>query len=202
MENCSDVFANRFTALVDACSLASVVRRNLLLSLAEAEFFRVRWSDEVLRETSAAIEKMARAKGKDHPDAHARRAIAAMSAAFDEARVADYEQFLQCGNDLPDPKDRHVLAAAIKAQASVIVTENLRDFPPDTLRRYGIEVRSADAFIADTIDLDIGRAISAVRTMRLRLKRPEKDADALLLDFEAAGLVKTVDILKGHVASL
>ena len=50
------MFANRFTALIDACALAGALKRNLLLTLAEAEFFRLRWSDQILDETEAAIE--------------------------------------------------------------------------------------------------------------------------------------------------
>lgn len=51
------MFANRFTAFIDACSLAGALKRNLLLTLAEAEFFRLRWSIKVLDETEAAIAK-------------------------------------------------------------------------------------------------------------------------------------------------
>ncbi len=49
------MFANRYTAFIDACTLAGTLKRNLLLTLAEAEFFRVRWSEQVLDETEAAI---------------------------------------------------------------------------------------------------------------------------------------------------
>ena len=70
------------------------------------------------------------------------------------------------------------------------------------LAPLNLEARSADAFIADTIALDPGRAVAAVRQMRLRLKRPEKTAEALLVDMEVEGLVETVDILRPHVNSL
>jgi len=49
------LFANRYTVFIDACTLASALKRNLLLTLAEAEFFRVRWSVQVLDETQRAI---------------------------------------------------------------------------------------------------------------------------------------------------
>jgi hypothetical protein len=65
-----------------------------------------------------------------------------------------------------------------------------------------IEARSSDAFIADTIALDTGRAVAAIRRMRERFKKPEKTAELLLLDMEAAGLTETVDILRSHVLSL
>jgi hypothetical protein len=88
------LFANRFTAFVDACTLASVLRRNLLLSLAEAEFFRVRWSAKVLDETERAIEKIAAGRGLADSAERAKRAREAMEVAFEEALVADYDGFL------------------------------------------------------------------------------------------------------------
>jgi hypothetical protein len=57
------LFANRFTALVDACSLAGTLTRNLLLTLAEADFFRLRWSDAILGETESAIRDILTKKG-------------------------------------------------------------------------------------------------------------------------------------------
>ena len=57
------MFANRYTAFIDACTLARVLPRNLLLSLAEADFFRVRWSGQVLDETERAISWMLHKRG-------------------------------------------------------------------------------------------------------------------------------------------
>jgi predicted nucleic acid-binding protein len=198
------LFANRYTAFIDACTLASALRRNLLLTLAEAEFFRVRWSAQVLDETERAIETILTGKDYDSADARdrAERARRAMETAFEEALVDDYEDLTCACDGMPDHKDIHVLAAALKTQAATIVTENLKDFPEKVLAPLNIEARSADAFIADTIALDTGRAVAAIRTMRLRLKRPEKTAELLLLDMEAAGLTETVDVLRPHVGSL
>ncbi len=195
------MFANRFTAFLDACVLAGALKRNLLLSLAEADFFRVRWSERVLGETERAIAGMLTARGVADAAERAARACHQMRRAFDDAAVTDWEP-LATGLELPDTGDLHVLAAAIKTRASIIVTDNLRHFPSTTLAPLDLEAKSADTFIADTIDLDEARAVAAVRTMRERLKRPEKSADALLLDMEAVGLVETVDVLKAHVRSL
>jgi len=198
------LFANRYTAFIDACTLASALRRNLLLTLAEAEFFRVRWSAQVLDETERAIETILTGKDYESADAkdRAARARRAMETAFEEALVDDYDDLTCACDGMPDHKDIHVLAAALKTQAATIVTENLKDFPEKVLTPLNIEARSADAFIADTIALDTGRAVAAIRTMRLRLKRPEKTAELLLLDMEAAGLTETVDVLRPHVGSL
>lgn len=196
------MFANRFTALVDACTLAGALKRNLLLTLAEADFFRLRWSVPILDETQAAIEKILTGKGVPDAADRAKRARASMESAFEEAMVSDFEVFLPACQNLPDPGDAHVVAAALKTQAAMIVTDNLKDFPDADLNALNIEVRSADAFIADTIALDPGRAVAAIRMMRARFKKPEKTAELLLLDMEAVGLTETVDVLRSHVQSL
>ena len=170
--------------------MADALRRNLLLTLAEAEFFRVRWSNEILDETERAIAGIAAAKGLDDALPRAARARAAMERAFEEALVTEYDQLIVAAEGLPDPGDRHVLAAAIKTQAQTIVTENLRDFP------------RSDDFIADTIALDIGRAVPAVRAMRERLKLPTIEAERLLKDMEARGLVASAGVLAPYVGSL
>lgn len=196
------MFANRFTALVDACALAGALKRNLLLSLAEAEFFRIRWSAQILDETEAAIRDILAAKGADDAGDRARRARRYMEEAFEEAVVEGFDGMLNACDGLPDPDDAHVVAAALKTQAAVIVTDNLRDFPKAILAPLNLEVRSTDAFIADTIALDPERAIAAVRTMRERLRNPEKTPETLLLDMEAAGLIETADMLRPHIQSL
>lgn len=195
------MFANRFTALIDACTLACALRRNLLLSLAESEFFRPRRSEQILAETEKAIENIVRKKGLDNPSERAMRACKAMRDAFKDANVAGFEP-IEAGLHLPDLDDCHVVAAAIKTTASIIVTENIKDFPPEILAPLSIEVKTADEFIADTIDLSVAIAIPAIRTMRKRLKRPEKTAAALILDLERYGLTMTADAIRDHEKSL
>jgi hypothetical protein len=65
-----------------------------------------------------------------------------------------------------------------------------------------LEAKTADSFIADTIDLDHGLAIAAIRQMRERFKKPDMNADVLLLEMEAKGLTQTVDVLREHILSL
>lgn len=196
------MFANRFTALVDACVLASALKRNLLLTLAESEFFRIRWSDVILDETERAIARMLTQKSVADAVERARRARLAMERAFPEAAVEGDHALLGAVAAWPDDGDRHVVASALATRASLIVTDNLRHFPTALLDPLGLEALNADAFIADTITLDGGRAVAAIRRMRLRLKRPEKTADMLLLDMEANGLIETVDVLRSHTESL
>lgn len=119
-----------------------------------------------------------------------------MEAAFQDAEVSEYALFAEAASGLPDPNDAHVVAAALKTQASVIVTENLRHFPDSILARLNLEAKSGDAFIADAIALDLGRAVAAIKRMRERLSKPEMTPDSLMLEMEAQGLVETVDALR------
>lgn len=197
------MFANRFTAFVDACALAGTLKRNMLCSLAEAEFFRLRWSSRVLDETENAIREMRQRKNILTATNDAARARSAMERAFEDALVTEYDQFLcVCEGRLPDPDDAHVIAAALKTQAAIIVTDNLRDFPSGLMLALGMEAKSTDAFLADTIDLDHGRAVAALAEMRSRLKQPLIGAEELLLRMEAEGLTASVDVLKSHVSLL
>lgn len=125
-----------------------------------------------------------------------------MERAFEDAAVTGYEDLMSGFKGLPDPGDAHVIAAAVKTRASVIVTDNTRHFPEDVLTPLDLEAKTTDAFVSDAVDLDTGRAIVAVRRMRTRLRRPEKTPEMLLLDMEAAGLTQTVDVLREHSLSL
>ena len=84
----------------------------------------------------------------------------------------------------------------------MIVTDKLKDFQSEQMAAFGLDVRRADEFIADTIMLDEGRAVSAMRRMRERLHKPDLAADELLLRMEAVGLTETVDVLRLHIHSL
>lgn len=194
------MFANRFTAFADACVLVAPLKRNMLLTLAAAEFFRVRWSELVLDETERAICRLRTEKGIETAPADAVRARKAMAAAFEEATVTGFEARLSEWPGLPDANDAHVIAAAVHTRADIIVTDNLRDFPSTILAPLGMEARSADAFLADTIDLDQAKAVHALAEMRRRLKRPEVTAEDLLVKMEAEGLTETVDVLRSHVS--
>lgn len=196
------MFANRFTAFVDACSLAGAMKRNLLLTLAEAEFYRLRWSQQVLDETEKAIGKILERKGAADPESHATKARSVMEAAFEEADVGDFSRFLPVAKGLPDPNDEHVLAAALKSRAHVIVTDNVKHFPPAHLEPLGLSSVTTDEFLANTIALSEGAAVSVIRRMRADLKKPEMTADALLLAMEASDLVITADLLKEFVGSI
>jgi len=80
------------------------------------------------------------------------------------------------GLTLPDPKDCHVLAAAIECGAQVIVTYNLRDFPKDALAPHNIEARHPDDFLLETMDIYEGKVLAAVAAMAGRCQNPPRSA--------------------------
>ncbi len=173
----------------------------MVLSLAEAGFFRPRWSAEILTETERAICSILQGKDADEAEVLARRHREAISQAFPEAMTENYQKLIpSC--ELPDEKDRHVLAAAIQARASVIVTENIKHFPDAVIAEFNITASTADEFLADVIDLDTPGAVAALRTMRHRFKKPELDAESLLLKMESVGLNQTANLLIGEIESL
>lgn len=196
------MFANRYTALIDACVLVSAPRRDLLLTLAEAEFFRLRWSRNIISETQSALRRIFAERNFQDHDARAARAVAAMQAAFPEALVDDQEGLEPLTFGLPDANDEHVLSAAVQTQAQAIVTDNLADFPAAILSPLNIEARTADDFIADTIALDEGKAVAAIRSMRVRLRRPEMSPQDFLKSLETHRLFVTASILSNHADSI
>lgn len=188
-------------ALIDACVLAGALQRNMVLSLAEAGFFRPCWSREIIGETEAAIASILLERGDAEARTKARRHCDAIRRAFSEAEVVGHRTLIET-LDLPDPGDRHVLAAAIHSGASAIVTDNIRHFPKEYLRAFHLGVSTADEFLADLIDLDAPVAVAALRRMRQRFRRPELDAAGLLTRMQVAGLTRTATLLAGEAGSL
>ena len=127
---------------LDACVLYPTVLREVLVGLAEAGLYRPLWSPRVLEEWVRAAAKL--------PDgeAIARGEVAVLRSRFPAAEVWP-DAATEARLWLPDPNDVHVLAAASDADADVLVTLNLRDFPRREVAAEGIEARSPDAFLMD-----------------------------------------------------
>lgn len=123
-----------------------------------------------------------------------------MDAAVPDCIVEGYEALIGA-LALPDPNDRHVLAAAIQGRANVIVTYNLADFPSDTLATYGLEAQHPDEFIAHLIDLDDQVVLTAVRKMRANLRAPPVSAEDLIARLEAREFIETAAFLRRALGS-
>lgn len=129
----------------DANALYSSPLRALLLALHHQGALRLRWSGRVLRECCWALERRP-SRTRQDPAA----VTAALEALGPEARVSGYEG-RSAGLSLPDPDDRHVLAAALEGGADVLLTFNFRDFSPRYTRELPIRVWRPDAFLSALI---------------------------------------------------
>lgn len=196
------VFANRFVVVVDACSLFGVLSRNTLLSLAEEGLFRARWSEKILNETEIALERLYAKSGEKNSEENAKRQRLQIHTAFEEATVDVSSHHMLPLDDLPDSNDAHVIETAIACDASIIVTENIKHFPDSILNPHGLEAKTADTFIADTIDLRTASSIKAISKMRERLRKPSITAEKLLLLYESRGFYETADLLRPHIDQL
>lgn len=180
-----------FVALFDACVLYPAQLRDLLLRVALSDSFKARWTEQIHAEWIRNLLQ-------DRPDISPERLARTrelMNCAVPDCVVTEYEPFID-QLTLPDPDDRHVLAAAIRCQAGVIVTLNLSDFPDDVVSRYGISVQHPDEFLAHLFDLRPAVVCTAVREMRASLVNPPKTVRELLDDLLKAGLAETVSLLE------
>jgi predicted nucleic acid-binding protein len=171
-----------FAAVLDACVLVPVSLADTLLRIAEREMYRPLWSEKILQETRDAILEV-------HPDiepSRVLRRIESMNCAFEDANVVGWEP-LVAGLELPDPADRHVLAAAIRGRAEIIVTANLVDFPNEALRPFGIHALSPDAFLVDQLDLDLASVIAALIEQARDSRNPHLEVEDVLNSLDRVG---------------
>ncbi len=189
--------ASVFTAVCDACVLYPAPVRDLLIRLGRAGLYRARWTEQINEEWRRNLQK----NRPDIPDARLKGLVELVNASVPDSLVTGYKVLVQ-GLTLPDQDDRHVLAAAIRAGAQVIVTYNLADFPAIELDTYGIEAQHPDTFITHLLDLAPAMVATVVKEQREALRNPPQSAKALLATFELQQLVGTVARLRGMIALL
>lgn len=189
------IHSARFTAVLDACVLYPAPIRDILLHLASAELYTPKWTDRI-------HDEWLRNLIGNRPDivpAKLERTIQEMKKAFPDSNVEKYESLIPSVH-LPDEDDRHVLAAAIRCKADVIVTFNLKDFPLRDLAQYDIEAQHPDLFISNLIDLNPEKSIAAFRKQVAILKNPPKSEAQVLESLKKCGLeissAKLLDNLK------
>lgn len=185
-----------YTALFDACVLYPQTLRDVLISMARTDLFRARWSADINDEWSR--NRLAR-----NPElaVQIRRTVELVNESVPDCLVTGYRPLIP-SLTLPDPDDRHVLAAAIVGRADVIVTTNLKHFPADVLSPFGIEPQHPDEFVYQQFGLDVDRVLSAFKGMRARLRRPPMTADEFIRNLDAKGLALTaaaLDPFKGEI---
>ena len=180
----------RYTAVLDACVLYPAPVRDILLSLAHQGLYHARW-------TATINEEWIRNLISNRPDLQAARLHAItqkMARAIPDALITGHEKFIDT-IELPDPDDRHVVAAALIGHADAIVTFNLKDFPPAVLSPLGLEAQHPDDFVVNQLHLNLTEALKAVKAQRARLERPKQTAEQLLATLTHCGLPQTALLL-------
>ncbi len=183
---------DRFTVVLDACTIFPMLPRDVLLTLATHGFFSPKWSPRIRAEWTRNLAARMRERAID-ADAQKRvdRIAAAMDAAFPDAEVV---------TELPEPailepvheKDRHVVVTAIAAHADAIITFNMTDFAAAHLKEHlQIEVIHPDDFVMDLVDLNEKRAVAAFRELRARKKNPPWETGELVQRLRDTTLVQT-----------
>lgn len=184
---------DRFTAILDANVIYPASLRDTLLRLADRNLYRARWSAMIHEEWMRNVRK-------DRPDLNPNqleRTRVTMDSHFPDALVVGFESLID-GLSLPDPKDRHVLAAAIRGQADVIVTQNLKDFPQDQLDPYEIEAKHPDDFALSLFGLYPGAVLGAVRDHRAALQRRPRSPREHLEAYERMGMTNFSSALQDY----
>ena len=171
----------------DANVLYPAPLRDLFIRVAQAGLVRARWTETIHDEWTRNVLK-------HNPTLTAGRLArtrSLMNEAVRDCLVSGYEDLID-SLALPDPDDRHVLAAAICAGAEVIVTFNLKDFPAETLARFDVEAQHPDDFLLSLFGLAPGLVCAAIKRQREGLRNPPKTAEELLATLESQGLTRTV----------
>jgi hypothetical protein len=141
---------------------------------------------------------MTRALQKSRPDISdekVNRLRELMNAAVRDCLVTGYEPLISV-LELPDPDDRHVLAAAIKVNAQVIVTRNLRHFPISKLAPWGVKAKSPDDFVRDQIGIDHQAVWACIQQIVDSRTRRPVTADDVLSELARSGLVGSAAVLQ------
>jgi hypothetical protein len=182
------VHSVKFTCVLDTNVIYPIEIRDLLFWFAHYELYTPKWSIHIFDEWKRVMAR------NGVPEKEILKRVEKANNAFPDALVKNYEGLIGSLN-LPDLEDRHVLAAAIKTNANIIVTNNLNDFPTDVLEPLGLSAKNADDFLTDIIDLNHEVAIQAFRKMVMNRRDPDLDEYEVLAALRKNGLNDTADYL-------
>lgn len=185
------IYSSNFIAILDACVLYPAPVRDLLLSLADNGLYKPKWSDEIQDEWTRNL----LLKRPDLDQGQLQLTIEAMNDTFPDSNVDKFDSLIPSIN-LPDPSDRHVVAAAIRSKADVIVTYNLKHFPKSIESSYDIAIQHPDEFLCNVFDLHPEKAKEAFTKMVKRLKNPPKSQSEVLETLSKSDLKRIIEKLK------
>jgi predicted nucleic acid-binding protein len=186
------IHSTRFTVVLDTNVIFPIEIRDLLFWFAFYELFTPKWSKHIFDEW----EEVMRRKGIE--EAEIKKRTGKANLAFPDALVENYDGLINTLS-LPDPKDCHVLAAAIKTNANLIVTNNIKDFPKDYLSTFGLAAKKADDFLTDIIDLNQQEAVQAFRELVMNRRNPDLDEFEVLEALKRNGLEQTANYLRALI---
>ena len=179
------------TAVYDANILYPAPLRDLFIRLAQSGLVQAKWTDAIHDEW---MRNVLNDRPELSPDRLARTRTL-MNNAVRDCLVSGHEVWVD-SLDLPDPDDRHVLAAAIHAGAHVVITYNLKDFPDGVLSPYNIEALHPDDFLRDLFHTATALVVATVKRQREGLRNPTRTAEELLSTFANQGLTQFVAELR------
>ncbi|MFV0433034.1 MAG: PIN domain-containing protein [Leucobacter sp.] len=181
----------RFPAFFDTNVLYGALLNDFILELADRGLFRPLWSQDILFELGKNLVK----KGED-PDLVEKR-VGTMERYFADAMVAGYEDLVPMMTN--DEKDRHVLAAAVRGGAEVLVTFNTKDFPAASVERFDIEIVHPDDFLLDQLDLYHAATLRALVELVKGYDSPAMTMDDFLIALMRAGVPKFAEAARDRL---
>ncbi len=181
--------------VVDACVLAGTIRRHVVLLFALEGVLQPVWSPRILFETRRAIPKTMKSSGLDESglSAYAEQVMHLIEAGFPEANTTPRN--IELEYSLPDPDDEHVLQLALSANAAVIITENLRDFPRKALAGTGVRALNTDSFLAHLAEDHPDAAQRVMANLIRMIDTPVFDEAACLARLKQVGLKRLAKTL-------
>jgi hypothetical protein len=184
-------------AVFDACILYPFHLRNIVVQAAVDRLVEARWTDAIHQEWIRNLTT-------DTPTIPVERLQITrrlMNDALPTAMVTGYEMYIP-EITLPDPDDRHVAAAAIAAEASLILTWKLRDFPANELKRFGLQTMNPDAFLSGLFDEASGLVISSLANARRNLSKTRVGASDFVTILNRQNLVQLAKRVETYTADL
>jgi predicted nucleic acid-binding protein len=163
----------KLSVLLDACVLFPMYLRDTLLSTADEGLYLLYWSQKILDEAIDNLiggGKLSQEKAKNLENQ--------IKLAFPEAMVEVPVGLEEAMTN--DPKDRHVLAAAVTAGADIIVTNNLKDFRENDLAPWNIIAQSPDEFLSDLLDEYPDSIVDLLQQQSQKYKNPPKTFTELI----------------------
>lgn len=179
-----------FVVVYDASALYPHAQRDLLIGIAQAGLVQAKWTTEIIDEMAAA--RLRRNPSLDPARLGMLKSL--INHSVPDCLVWGYEPLVE-SLKLPDSDRRHVLAAAIKSGAQVLVTASIRDFPAANLAEFGVDAKTPDDFVLDQIGIDDRVVFACVQDIANRRTRPCTAQD-VLTELENNGLVTSVAALR------